>query len=117
MADFDPVIEAEHRRGHHGGGVALHQEPIRFEIHQDRVQLGEDPGGQFGQALVGPHQVQVHIGCDLKGFQHLIEHFTVLGGDADQRFDLVGELPQPFDHGGHLDGFRAGAKNGDDAQF
>ena len=65
----------------------------------------------FGQALVGAHQIQIDVGMDVENFQHLVEHLPVLCGDAHQRFH-----PRRFRQGlynrRHFYGFRTCAKDG-----
>ena len=58
-----------------------------LQLFEHRVEVGEDIGGQLGQALVGFHQVQVDCGVDVEQVQHLVQHLAVLGGDHHLRFD------------------------------
>ena len=114
VPDAHPVVEGQQGGGHDGGGIALHQHPVRLEVAQHGVEVGEDGGGQLRQRLVGAHQVEVDVGGDLEQVEHLVEHLAVLGGDANQRFD-AGRVVQALYDGRHFDGFRAGAKDGEDA--
>ncbi len=66
VANLDLMIIGVQRRGHDGGRVPLRQDPIRLQVCQNGIEMGEDTGGQPRQCLAGLHQVEIDIGLDLE---------------------------------------------------
>jgi hypothetical protein len=74
-----------------------------------RAEAFERGGGDVGQPLPGPHQVEVAVRADGEQLKHLVQHLSVLRGHADQRRDAR-RLRQALDDGRHLDCLRARAE-------
>ena len=64
----------------------------------------------MGEILVIAHHIQVEVGRNREQVQHLVQHASMLGGDADSRLN-AGGISQGLDDRRHLDGFRPGSKN------
>ncbi len=111
----DTAVKSVQSGSHHCGGIALDEHPVPGFAGKYRIQAGEDLGGQPGQSLVVTHEVQVVIRVKVKNFQHLVEHFPVLGCDADARFDPRVCLERA-DHWSHLHCFRSGTEDRKNAQ-
>ena len=58
------------------------------------------------KVLIGLHDVQVEVDRDLKRFEHLVEHFTMLARRDHDRFELVGPVSSADDDRSQLDDFR-----------
>ena len=58
----------------------MDQHPAGLDAGNDLRHPGQDGGGQVGQALAGPHQVEIDIGAKAEDRQYLPEHFPVLTG-------------------------------------
>lgn len=61
------------------------------------------------RSCAGFHEVEIEIRPDGEEIEHLVLHLAILGSDTDSRIKS-GVGGKVFDHGGHLDSFRAGAK-------
>src|SRR4051812_16323711 len=48
--------------------------------------------------------------------EHLVEHFAMLAGRADDAFDLARPAREGVNDRGHLDGFGASADDGEDGE-
>lgn len=114
MGDGDVVIKGGQGRAEDGGRVSLNHDHIRLLFVQIAIQGFDGAGGQASQGLVVLHQVQIHIRDDLECLEHLIQHFPVLGSDADAAVELGICLEGQNDRG-QFDGLRPGAK--DDRDF
>ncbi len=115
VSDPDLAVVGGQRRGHGGGGVALHHHPVRTHLLQHRRKGLQGGRGQARQGLVRPHHVQVVVGADAEEAKHLVQDLPVLAGDADHRLQALGRLQRAHD-GRHLDRFRPGAEHGQDLQ-
>ena len=113
MAHSRLGVVGSQRPGKGGGGVPVDQHHVRLHLLDNALQALEHPGGDVRKGLPRLHDVQVVIGGDGEGFQHLVQHLAVLGGDAHQAFKLLPPL-QLFDQGRHFDGLRPGAEHGHD---
>ena len=89
MAHRHVLVEGRQRAGERGGGIALHEQHVRLLGLDYRLERRQDARGDLGERLPGLHQVQVVIGRDFEGGQHLIEHGAVLCGDADAHLETV----------------------------
>ncbi|MBV6394155.1 MAG: hypothetical protein KPEEDBHJ_03404 [Anaerolineales bacterium] len=76
--------------------------------------MREDARAELRQSLIFAHQVQVVIRLDLKQVQYLVEHLSVLGGDAYPRLH-AGFGGKLTDDRGKFDRFGAGAENSKDS--
>ncbi len=105
VAETDVIVEGDQRSDQDGGRVALGQDPIGPLATHEVVQGREEGRREGREPLVGPHEVQVHIGPDREGGQHLVEHLAMLARDANDRAHLMAPTTQ-FEHDGrHLDRF------------
>ena len=71
---------------------------------------GQHPTGDVRQVLSGLHEVQVYVRGDLKQLQHLIQHLSVLRGDADDGLQRRCGL-QRMNERRHFDGLRTSPKD------
>ncbi len=113
VGDLDLGVVGGERRGHGGGGVALHHHPVGPDLVEDRLQGLQGQGAEAGERLVGPHHVQVMVGADVEEAEHLVEDMPVLAGDADDRLEVRGSL-QGVHHRRHLYRLGAGAEHRQD---
>jgi hypothetical protein len=107
-------VERSQRRGGHGCGVPLDQNPVGPLVFEDGLQAREHAGCDVRRRLVVLHEVQVVVRPDLKNTQHLVEHVAVLGRDADAADDAVGVALELADDGSQLYRLRAGAEHRED---
>ena len=110
----NPGIESRQRPAQRGGGIALHQNHIRFLAAQYGGQLQEHRAGRFGQRLAAAHDVQIVVRRDLKYAQNLVQHLPVLGRDANPGVEVVWATPKALDHRAEFYGLWASAKNKQD---
>ena len=66
--------------------------------------------GDGGQGLTGTHDVQVIIGLYIENLSDLIQHLTVLAGEADDALN-IGILLQLLYQRAHFDCLGTGAEN------
>ena len=110
MAHLHLGIERSQSRHKGGGSVAVDQHQIRLGLFQHIPQTAEGLDGDAHQGLGRLHDIQIVIRGDLESLQHLIQHFPVLGGDADNALHFFPAL-QFLHQRRHFDGFRTGAEN------
>ncbi len=106
------VVEGGQAGGHGGGGVAVDEHQVRHEAGEYRFEAAQHAAGGVGQALAGPHDVQVEVRADPEQGKHLVEHVTVLAGDAHPAVKVCRKPGQLADHRRHLDRLRPGAEYG-----
>jgi hypothetical protein len=111
MPERDFVIERRQRGDEGGGRVPLRQHNFSGRLAQHSVQPLQRAQGNLGQRLVGGHDVQVHIGRQVKQAQHLVEHLAMLPC-GNKAHDESGMFAQRTHHGRHLDGVGARAAHG-----
>jgi hypothetical protein len=103
MHKAGPAIKRGQRTGHHRRGVALGHKAIWLLLHNCSVDSLDASSRQLGQCLIGLHQLQVQIGGEREVFRNLIEHLSVLAGEANDGLDLV-VCDACLDDRSHLDG-------------
>ena len=116
VADAAARIEGGQGRRRDGGRVTLDEHPVGPLVEQDRLEPSQHRRGDLGRRLVVLHDVQVVVGLDAEDAQHLVEHVAVLGGDADATGDAIRVAGELANDGPELDGFGAGAEDGQDLQ-
>lgn len=109
VAEADAVVEGEEAADHAGGGVALDDEGVGAEVFEDGFEVLEDAGAEGGEALAGGHEVEVVVGPEGEEVENLIEHFAVLGGEADAAVG-IGAGAEGEHKGGEFNGFGAGSE-------
>ena len=62
----DAMVKRNQRRGEHGRGIALNEQPVRSFAPNDFIQPGECRGGDLGQGLIFAHQVEIVIRADFE---------------------------------------------------
>jgi len=107
------LVEGGQGGGEGGGGVAMHQDHVRLFFAEHVAQAEQYTGGNVVEVLAWCHDVQVVVRHDIEQVQYLIQHFAVLGGDANAGVDTFCCV-QGLDHRSHLDGFGAGAEDAHD---
>ena len=115
VGDRDSLIERGEGAGERGCGVALHDDEIGLDVAQDGFGGGEDAGRERGKALAGLHEIEIDVGLNGEGGEHLVEHLAMLGGGED--FDVEG-LRLGFEterERAELDGFGTRAEDEEDA--
>jgi hypothetical protein len=105
VADVGSGVKGGQSSGRDAGGVALDEHPIGSFVDQDRFETGQHAGRDLGRRLIVLHHVQVVVRLDGKDAQHLVEHFAVLGGDANSTDDALRVARQLADHRAELDSF------------
>ncbi len=107
-------VERGERSNERGRGVALHDHPIGLVLANHVRHAEEHARGEVGEALVRLHQVEVELRLHVEDREHLIEHRTMLRGDAHRRFERrIGF--QGLRQERHFYGFWPRAKHGENA--
>ena len=70
---------------------------------------------EAGQRLARLHQIEIVVGGDGKGRQHLVQHVAVLRRDADFHREFIRLRAQPVNQRTKLDALRARSENAEDA--
>ena len=107
-------IKSRERGAQHCSRVALHKNQIRCLGSQVTIQSLQGPGGQAGQGLAWPHQIQVNVRLNAKDLQHLIQHLPMLRRHTDPALKAR-VLSDRQDDRGQFDSLRPGAE--DNADF
>lgn len=94
----------------------MNEDDVRLRLFKHLVQTVQALFGDGRERLARLHDVQVVIRLDAEDIEHLIEHFTVLCGNADDGLGVL-VLFQCVYERRHLDGLRAGAENGHNLDF
>ena len=113
VGDGNLAVVGGERTGHRGSGVALDYHPVRLLRIEHFADTGEQGRGQSVERLVRLHKVEVVVGHDARDLKHLVEHAAVLPGHAHAAVE-PGVRPQRMDQREELDGFGAGAEDGED---
>ena len=116
VADLYFMVECRQRRHEGGGGVPVDQKHVRLFRFHNGIQPPNHVGRDHAQSLVRLHDIQIVFRCQFKERQHLVQHFPVLGRDAEDGIDPVVLLQSP-DQGRHFDGFRPGTEHGHHADL
>ena len=107
MHHRDLLVEGGQRGGEHGGRIALHHHRVRALLRQHRPHPGQGAGGDLGERLPRPVDIQVKGGLDVEDRIHLVEHRPVLCGHRDDRGEHLRAV-QRLDQRRDLDRFRPG---------
>jgi len=107
----DALVERRQGAAERGGRVALHQDHIRLLGVQNRFHAREDARRRLKQRLAGEHDVEIIIGVDVEGGQHLVQHLAMLAGDAHPGVELLRMPLHVKDDGRKIDGFRPCAED------
>src|SRR5258708_37501647 len=83
MPDTNFLLKRDKRGRERCGGVPLNKKPVGPDFAQHRWQRLENARGELQRCLVFLHEIQIVVGSDGKYTQHLIEHVSMLRGDAD----------------------------------
>ncbi len=108
VRDGDPEVKGGKRAREGRGRVALDDHDIRSYLRDGGFQAAQRPGGDPGECLALPQDVEIDVGNDAEQGVDLVEHAPVLSGDGDDRAK-VRRGSKLTDHRCHLDCFRAGA--------
>ena len=110
MSDRNLKIEAGKSRHEGCGGVAMNKDHIGFLFFQYFPDPVQNIGRDIEQGLTVFHDVQIIVWNNVEGFQYLIQHLTVLGGNA---YHGLNPFPcfQLVDERAHLDCFRSCAED------
>lgn len=109
MANRHLQIEAGQCSSKGCAGVTMDQNHIGLLLFQYRLDACEDAAGDIKQGLPLLHDGQIVIRLHMKGFQHLVEHLTVLAGDANQRPQVFPGL-EFVNQGAHFNSFGTGSE-------
>ena len=77
------TVEGGQRGGEGGGGIALDDDQVRARGFEQRIERGENAGGEGGERLARAHEVEIVIRLDGESFERVVEHLAVLRGDAN----------------------------------
>ena len=110
------LIKSRQSTGKRGGGIAVDQHHIGPLRRNYRLQAAQRPGSNIGESLAVLHHIQVVIGTDAKALHHLIQHFTMLGGNGHPGIKAFIGLQHPHQRC-HLDSLGACAENQQDFLF
>ena len=114
VPDAHPSVERREGGGHRRGRVALDEEPVRRLAREHVVETGEDARGERVGRLVGAHQVEVDVRREAEESEHLVEHFAMLRGRAEDH-GRTRLAAQAANDRSHLDGL--GPCSDDDEQL
>ena len=109
MTHFHLIIICSQCTCECGGCVPMDQYDVGFFLRHNFFQPCEGTGGDACQCLAALHDIQIVFGMQIENLQNLIQHFSMLGGDADDAFDAF-RLFQHFHQRCHFDGFGTGAE-------
>ncbi len=111
VADGDLLVKGGEGRGGAGRGVAMDQDDVGLGLFEDVPHAGEDTRGDVVEVLALLHDIEVKIGLDVEDPQDLVEHLTMLPGDADDSLEAVRILLELLDQGADLNRLRPGPEN------
>ncbi len=115
MADGNLLVIGGHRGGHGGGGIAMHEHPVRLHFLIGGFQSFEYGACNMGKALRRLHHVKISVGDDAEQVSHLNQHLAVLARQTNAGPNIVTGLECLNDRG-HLDRFRPCAEDADDVR-
>ena len=111
MAHGDLLLECGEGCCGAGSRVAMDKNHIGGGFLEHITHAGQDAGGNVVQVLSLFHDVQIIVGLDLKDFEHLVQHLSVLAGHAYDGFELIRMLLELLHQRAHLDGLWAGTED------
>ena len=111
MTDRDLLIECGKSRRGRGGCISMHKHQIRVNLFEHITHTRQHTCRNVIEVLSLFHDVEIIVWCDLKYFEHLIKHFTMLTGNADKCLEFIWMFLELFNKWSHLDGFRSSPKN------
>ena len=117
MTDRYLVIISSQRAGKGRRRIAMDKNQIRLFFRQHLIQSHHRLGGNIKQGLPLRHNIQIMIRFDGKKIQHLIQHFTVLGGHGYDRRNRIRMLLKLQHDRSHLNCLRSGSKDGHHLDF
>jgi hypothetical protein len=82
---------------------------MRLVFGKQRIDPLEAARCQTGERLIRLHQFQIAVDRQIEVLHDLIEHFTMLAREADDRLDFVGAAAG-VNHGGQLNALGSGSK-------
>lgn len=88
----------------------MNEHYIRFALFEHVTHSVKDTYSHIGQILSLLHDIQVNIWLDIKYFEHLVEHFTMLTCYAYDGFELFSTLLKFLYKRAHLNSFGTCAK-------
>ncbi len=110
MAHRNTLVKSGQSTGKRGCGIAVHQHHMRLFRSDNLLQPNQSPAGHIRQSLPVLHHIQVKIRVHIKTFQHLVQHFPVLGRHRHLGLKAAVCL-QCFHQRRHLNCFRPRAEN------
>ena len=88
MAYLYLIIICRQCAGESGGCIPVYQNDVGFFLAHHFFQTSQGSCSDTCQCLSGLHDIQVILGVQVEDFQNLIQHFSVLRGNADDAFDF-----------------------------
>ena len=98
-------------------GIAVDQDQVRLRFGNHVFQPQQRFYRDIVQGLPAGHDIQVIVRFDGKQFQHLVQHFPMLGRYRHNRLDEVRIFPHFHHQRTHFDSFRPGTEYCHDSQF
>ena len=92
-------------------GISVNEYQVGLGAVKDVAHAGEHTGCDIVQVLTLLHDVQVKVGSDIKYLEYLVKHLSVLSGNANNSFELVGVFLEFLDQWSHFYGFRSRSKH------
>jgi hypothetical protein len=115
VPDGDPLVESSQADRERGRRVPVHQNDIGPLAAQNVTHAEQHVAGDVVEVLTRFHHGQVVVGLDPEHHEDLVKHLAMLAGDDDGPPD-AGVGGDPFDDGGHLDGFGTGPEGAEDVE-
>src|SRR5439155_7295672 len=106
--------ESRDGRGHRAGRVTLNDDHVWPFLIDHSSNSGNHRSHDVFRALIRAHHVEIMLGVKVEDLEDLVEHFAVLGGDADHRLNIR-TIPKLEHQWGELHRLRARSK--DDERF
>ena len=104
------VVKRSQRACKGSCGVTVYQHNIRLRFLNYVFHTLQHRRSNAGQSLTGLHDIQIVIGGNFKGFQHLVQHLTMLRSYANDGFDFASAF-QFLYQGCHFDCFGTSAED------
>ena len=114
MTNRDLLVKRSQTSGKRRGGVALHQDQLRWIGLKVFPQPLQRSTGDMCQGLTGGHQIEILIRLEMEQIHHLAHHFAVLTGQDDTGLQCITGLKRPDDRS-QLDRLRTRSQNDRDA--
>ena len=106
MSHWYLLVECRQRRGRRGGRIAVHEHDVGAGAAQYIAHAQQHARGHVVEVLPLLHDIQIVIGLYVEYAQHLIQHLTMLTGNAYDAAEAIRMFGQLLDQRSHFDSLR-----------